>query len=142
MIQANPKTCSSRSQELDVILYVRFKRGGTGGPPPPPPPPPPENHKTKGFFRWSGSPEKSQSGQTSIQCWAIIDPPAKRHLNGVSLAVDDGPLLVLFGSSFPVSKKSWTPSGKTFWVRACFCFYFSPHTIGRTLFICSNVFWA
>ena len=31
----------------------------------------------------SGSPEKSQSYQASIQCWAIVDPPAKRHLNGV-----------------------------------------------------------
>ena len=33
-----------------------------------------------------GSPEKSQSYQASIPCWAIIGPPAKRHLNGVSLA--------------------------------------------------------
>ena len=35
---------------------------------------------------WSGSPEKSQSYQASIQCWDIIGPSAKRHLNGVSLA--------------------------------------------------------
>ena len=34
---------------------------------------------------WSGSPEKSQSYQASIQCWAIIGTPAKRHLIGVSL---------------------------------------------------------
>ena len=33
---------------------------------------------------WSGTPEKSQSYQASIQCWAIIDPPAKHHLNGIS----------------------------------------------------------
>ena len=31
------------------------------------------------------SPEKSHCQQASIQCWAIIDPPAKRHRNGVSL---------------------------------------------------------
>ena len=31
-------------------------------------------------------PLKSQSNQARIQCWAIIDTPAKRHLNGVSLA--------------------------------------------------------
>ena len=31
---------------------------------------------------------------------------------------DDGPLIVLFGSSLSLSKK-WTPSEKTFWVRAC-----------------------
>ena len=35
---------------------------------------------------WSGSPEKSQNYQASIQCWGIIGPPANRHLNGVSLA--------------------------------------------------------
>ena len=31
---------------------------------------------------WSGSPEKSQSYQDSIQCWAIIGPPAKRRFAG------------------------------------------------------------
>ena len=31
-------------------------------------------------------PLKSQSYYSSIHCWAIIGPPAKRHLNGVSLA--------------------------------------------------------
>ena len=36
--------------------------------------------------RRSGPPEKSQSYQASIPCWAIIGQPAKRHLNGVSLA--------------------------------------------------------
>ena len=34
---------------------------------------------------WSGSCGKSQSYQANSQCWAIISPPAKRHLNGVSL---------------------------------------------------------
>ena len=32
------------------------------------------------------SPEQLQSYQASIQFWAIIGTPAKRHLNGVSLA--------------------------------------------------------
>ena len=36
------------------------------------------NHKAIGFL--------SNTGQASIQCWAIIDPSAKRQLNGVSLA--------------------------------------------------------
>ena len=35
---------------------------------------------------WSGSPKKLQNYQASIQCSAIIGTPAKRHLNGVSLA--------------------------------------------------------
>ena len=34
----------------------------------------------------SGSPEKAQSYQASIQFWAIVGTPAKRNLNGVSLA--------------------------------------------------------
>ena len=45
----------------------------------------------------SGSPEKAQSYQTSIQCWAIIGPPAKRYL-AFRLRADDGPH---FGSSLP-----------------------------------------
>ena len=59
----------------------------------------------------SGPPEKSQSYQASIQCWAIVCRPEKRHL-GVSLAkkafrwrVDDGPFIVIFGSSIPSSTK-------------------------------------
>ena len=55
--------------------------------------------------------------QSSIQCWAIIGPPAKRHLN-------DGPLIVVFGSFLPHQTKkklcqSWIPTDKTFWIRAC-----------------------
>ena len=46
-------------------------------------PPPLKNHKN---IRSLGSPEKSQGYQASIQCWATISTPAKRHLNGVSLA--------------------------------------------------------
>ena len=41
-------------------------------------------------YRFSGNtgpdPLKLQSYQVSIQCWAIIGTPAKRHLNGFSLA--------------------------------------------------------
>ena len=62
---------------------------------------------------WSGYPEKSQSYmyQASIQCWAIIGPPAKRHLNGVSLADRWWPaFLEVFGSSLPSSTKKKTLS--------------------------------
>ena len=48
-----------------------------------PPPPPWKITKNIGFHR---SPEKAQGYQARIQCWAIIGTPAKRHLNGVSLA--------------------------------------------------------
>ena len=55
--------------------------GGEGGPGPL------ENHKNIGFLSYTGPglDLKSQSYQT-IQCWAIIHTPAKRRLNGVSLA--------------------------------------------------------
>ena len=57
---------------------------GTGGPNSPPL----KNHKKYwvSLQCWSGSPEKSQSYQSSIQCWDSICPPAKRNFNGVSLA--------------------------------------------------------
>ena len=71
---------------LALILgcHGRIQRG-TGGPDPPPPPEKSQKSRVSKQY-WSRSPEKSQSYQASIQCWAIIGPPAKRHLNGVSLA--------------------------------------------------------
>ena len=42
------------------------------------------------------------------------------HLNGVSLVGDDGPVLVVFGSSLPSSSKKTSQrdrSDKTFWIR-------------------------
>ena len=63
--------------------YKRVQGGGQGSGPPPPL----ENHKNIGFLSNTGQdPEKSQSYQARIQSWAIIGTPAKRHLNGVSLA--------------------------------------------------------
>ena len=40
-----------------------------------------KNHKAIGFSKQycPGSPEKSQSYQVSIQCWAIIGPPVSQH---------------------------------------------------------------
>ena len=43
-------------------------------------PPPPEKHKNIAFLGNSGP------NLLKNQCWAIIDPPAKCHLNGVLLA--------------------------------------------------------
>ena len=46
-----------------------------------------KNHKNIGFLSNTGpDPKKWQSYQASIQCRVIIGTPAKRHLNGVSLA--------------------------------------------------------
>ena len=54
--------------------------------------PPLENHKNIGFLAiLVPIPLKSLSYQASFQFWAIIGTPAKRHLNGVSVAGRRGP---------------------------------------------------
>ena len=95
--------------------HAQIQRGeGTGDPDPPPW----KNTKYRVSYQYrSGSPNKSQSYKASIQCWAIVGPPAKRHLNGVSLAGRRWPLILIFGSSLPLSTKkkrrqSWTPFDK------------------------------
>ena len=72
---SNENNIASRSHMRGSIV------GGGGGPGPL------ENHKNIGFLSNTGpGPDlKSQSYQT-IQCEAIIDTQAKRHLNGISLA--------------------------------------------------------
>ena len=42
-------------------------------------PDPTEKSQNLGLQYWPRCPEKSQSYQASIQCWAIIGPPAKRY---------------------------------------------------------------
>ena len=69
-------------QHLPIAVHVRIQRGGGQGVPTPP-----ENHKNIGFPSNIGLDAlKSRSYQASIQCWAIIVLPAKRHQNGGSLA--------------------------------------------------------
>ena len=105
------------------MLHVRIQRGDRGSGPPPPPL---INHKNIGFLSTTGSdPLKHlQNYQASTQCWANIGLPAKRHLNvAFRWWSDNGPLLVLFGSSlFPSPTKktcqNWTTSDKTFCIRA------------------------
>ena len=82
-----------------------------------------KNHKNKkvSWQYWSRSPEKSQSYQASIQCWAIIGTPAKHHLNGILLASWWWPDFSGIWIHSLTQKKSWTPSEKTFWICAlCF----------------------
>ena len=50
-------------------------------------------------------PLKNRSYQASIQCWAIIGMPGKRHLMAFRWHADDGPLKVVLGSSLPSSTK-------------------------------------
>ena len=99
-------------------LYLRIQRGDTGAPDPTT-----ENSQSCTVSKQyrSGSPEKSQSCRASIQSSAIIGPSAKSHL-AISMAfrwrADNGPLLVVFGSSLPVVRVG-PPSDKHFWILAC-----------------------
>ena len=68
------------------------------------PPPPLKNHKNIGFSSNTGpDPLKNRSCEASIQCWAFIGMPAKRHLMAFRWRADDGPLKVGLGSSLPSS---------------------------------------
>ena len=69
-------------------------------------PPPLKNHKNIGFSSNTGpDPLKNCSYQSSIQWWAIIGTPAKRHFMAFRWRADDDPLIVVLGSFLPSSKK-------------------------------------
>ena len=89
---------------ISTLVHVQIQKGDRESEPPPPPPPPIKNI---GFLSNTGPYplKKAQSYQASTQCWAIIGPPAKRHLMAFLWRADDGPLLVPIGSSFLSSKK-------------------------------------
>ena len=114
---------------LFAIVPMGGSRGGTGDPDPPE-----KSQKYSVFFSNTG-PEPLKN-QTSIQCWAIIGRQRNAILLGHHRPARETPFkwrfaggpmmahfLVVFGSSLPhyLKKKrcqSWTPSGKTFWIRA------------------------
>ena len=58
----------------------------------------------------------------SIQCWAIIGPPAKRHLNGVSHASQWLP--TISASYLSHYLPNIRCASKTFWIRACLILVF------------------
>ena len=89
-----------------------------------------KNHKTIGFLATLVQiPWKIIKLPSQIHCRAVIGTPAKRHLNGVSLAGRSWPayIAVWILSLSSLTKKtkqkktflSWNPSDKTFWIRAC-----------------------
>ena len=65
-----------------------------------------KNHKNIALSSNTGPhPLKNRSYQDTIQCWAIIGTPAKRHLMVFRWKTDDDPLIVVLGSSLPSSTK-------------------------------------
>ena len=93
-------------QYISISVYIvrshaRIQRGA-GGPDPPPPPPPLKNHKNIEFLSNTGpDPQEFSKLPSQYKRWAIIGTPAKRHLKAFRWRDDDGPLLVIFGSSLP-----------------------------------------
>ena len=77
---------------------MRGSRGGQGVRTPPPP----KKYKNKGN---TGPDPWKITKLPSQNLWAIIGPPAKRHLMAFRWWADDGLLLVLVGSSVPIKKK-------------------------------------
>ena len=75
-----------------------------------------ENHKNIGFLSNTG-PDLLKIHKVTKPTFNV-GPSSARHRNAIKMAfrwrADDGPLLVLFGSSLPSSCQNWTPSGKTF----------------------------
>ena len=74
---------------------------------------PPKNHKHIGFPSSAGL--DSLKNQGSLQCWAIIDQPAKCNFNGVSLGSQWWPAFsniwipTHLKKEKNLSKLSWTP---------------------------------
>ena len=65
---------------------------------------PPEKSQNIGFSsNTCPDPLKNRSCEASIQCWAFIGMPAKRHLMAFCWRADDGPLKMGLGSSLPSS---------------------------------------
>ena len=96
MLDESTDITATVEKRLSICVNMFGSRGGTGVQPPPPL----KNHKNIGFLSNTGlDPLKTTKlpSQADLQCWAIISTPAKRHLNGISLADgDDGPLIVVF----------------------------------------------
>ena len=64
-----------------IITWADPEGGGQGVRTPPPPP-----EKSQKYVIFCNTGPEPLKKQASIQCWVIIGLPAKRHLNGVSLA--------------------------------------------------------
>ena len=97
---------------MQELRHVRIQREDRGFGPFPPPPL--KNHKDKGILSNTGpAPLKNHKAAKPA---FNIGPSFARQQNTIKMVfrwrADDGPLLVPFGSSFPLSKKSGTPLAK------------------------------
>ena len=112
---------ASSPNSLDIFTVGGPRRGGGRGSWPPLPL---KNHKNLEFLCNTGPDPLKNHKATKPEF--NVGPSSARQRNAILMAfrwgADDGPLLVVFGSSLPSSKKccqSWTPSDKTFWICTC-----------------------
>ena len=101
-----------------VIFHVRIQRGDRGVRTPPPP----EKPQNIGFLGNTG-PGPLKNHKAAKPAFNVGPSSARLRNNGVSLAGRLWPAFSAIWILFPLikkRKKSWTPSGKTFWIRACF----------------------
>ena len=97
---------------LHGVMHARIQRGAGG-------PDPLKIHKSIGIFCNTG-PDPLKKLKATRPAFKVR-PTSARQRNAKWRA-DDGPLKAVFGSGIPHQLKkqlSWTPSDKTFWIRAC-----------------------
>ena len=99
--------------------HARIKRGQRPGPPPM------KKHKYIGFLSNSG-PDPLKNHKATKPAFNVAPSTARQRKMAFRWRADDGPLIVAFGSTLPhqvitIKKRyqSWTPSDKSFWIRAC-----------------------
>ena len=97
----------------EIDNHAPIQRDGQGvRTPPPPPPEKSQNYRVSQQF-CSGHPENRKAFKPAFN----DRPSSSRQLNAIKIAfrwrADDGPIIVVFGSSFPSSTKNrcqrWTP---------------------------------
>ena len=88
----------------NIGQHARFQRGeGAGGLDAPAPPPPPslKNHKNIGFLSSTGP--EPQKNRKATKLAFHNGPSSARQRNAIEISIlwraDDGPLIVVFGSS-------------------------------------------
>ena len=96
--------------------------------------PPLKNHRNRGFLCNTGPDSLKHHKATKLAFY--VGPTSARQRNAIKMAfrwrADDGPFIAVFGFSIPSTKQKkqqkkqknrnkhhiWTPSDKTFWIRA------------------------
>ena len=101
----------ARAYIVNIVHIMRRSRGGRGVWTPLL-----KNHKNIGFL--------SNTGPDPLKITKLPKPSFNVGLSSERCRADNAPLIMVFEFSLPSKTKkkccqSWTPSNKTFWIRAC-----------------------